>query len=86
MTTQMLPAYSIGPGDVILTFDCGSNSLLNFASLPFSFICEHTMTGLSELYDSDLDEYQEIVFRNGYVRRAYEIPDLTFSESMEKAY
>lgn len=76
---KVLPAYGISPGDVILTFDGGSNSELNFAGLPFGFICAHTLTGFPELYDVDLDKYQEIFLRNGHIRQAYEIPELTFS-------
>ena len=76
---EALPAYGIDPKDIILTFDGGSNSELNFAGLPFGFICAHTMTGFPCLYDIDLEEYQEIILRNGHSRRAYEIPELTFS-------
>lgn len=76
---ETLPAYGIDPKDIILTFDGGSNSELNFAGLPFGFICAHTLTGLSELYDIDLDEYREIMLRNGHKRQAYEIPSLAFS-------
>lgn len=76
---ETLPSYGIDPKDIILTFDGGSNSELNFARLPFGFICAHTMAGFPELYDVDLAEYQEIVLRNGHRRRAYEIPALTFS-------
>ena len=76
---EKLPAYGVDPKDIILTFDGGSNSELNFAGLPFGFICAHTMTGLSELYEIDLDEYQEIVLSNGHKRRAHELPGLSFS-------
>lgn len=72
-------AYGINPGDVILTFDGGSNSELNFSGLQFGFICAHTLAGFPELYDIDLDEYREIILRNGHSRRIYEVPELTFS-------
>ena len=65
--------------EVILTFDGGSNSEANFASLPFSFICAHSMAGHPELYDIDLDEYEEISLNNGHLRVAYELPNFTFS-------
>lgn len=65
--------------DIILTFDGGSNSEANFAALPFSFICAHTMTTFHDLYEIDLDQYQELTLRNGHTRSAYEIPALTFS-------
>lgn len=77
--SKVLPAHGISPSDAILTFDGGSNSEFNFASLPFGFICAHTLTGLPELYDIDLDKYQEVILRNGHSRQAYEIPELTFS-------
>ena len=64
---------------VILTFDGGSNSESNFADLPFSFICAHTMTSFPDLYNIDLDQFQEITLRNGHTRCAYELPELTFS-------
>ena len=67
------------PKNVILTFDGGSNSEANFAALPFSFICAHTLTSFPDLYEIDLDMYQEITLRNGHTRCAYEIPELTFS-------
>ena len=67
------------PKSVILTFDGGSNSENNFATLPFSFICAHTMTSFPDLYEIDLDSYQEITLRNGHTRCAHEIPSLTFS-------
>ena len=76
---EVLPAYGIDPKDIILTFDGGSNSELNFTGLPFGFICAHTMTGFPCLYDIDLEDYQEIILRNGHIRRVYEIPSLTFS-------
>ena len=79
LAANELPAYGIEPGDVILIFDGGSNSELNFSSLPFGFICAHTLAGFPELYRIDLDEYQEIILRNGHSRLAYEIPELTFS-------
>ena len=74
-----ISAYGITPEDVILTFDGGSNSELNFSSLRFGFICAHTLTGFPELYDIDLDEYREITLRNGHIRCVYEIPELSFS-------
>lgn len=82
--SKTLPAYGIDPKDIILTFDGGSNSELNFAGLPFGFICAHTMAGLSELYDIDLDAYREIILRNGHKRQAYEIPTLSFSGAAGK--
>ena len=57
---EKLPTYGVDPKEIILTFDGGSNSELNFAGLPFSFICAHTMKGLPELYEIDIDEYKEI--------------------------
>ncbi len=67
------------PKSTILTFDGGSNSENNFAALPFSFICAHTMTSFPELYEIDLKAYKELTLRNGHARFAHEIPDLTFS-------
>ena len=72
-------AYGISPEDVILTFDGGSNSELNFSGLQFGFICAHSLSGFPELYDIDLDEYQEITLRNGHSRCVYEISELVFS-------
>ena len=74
-----ISAYGINPEDVILTFDGGSNSELNFTGLKFGFICAHTLTSFPELYNIDLNEYQEVTLRNGHSRFAYEIPELTFS-------
>lgn len=65
--------------EITLTFDGGSNSESNFADLPFNFICAHTMTGFQELYDIDVDRYQEITLRNGHTRRAYQINRFSFS-------
>lgn len=65
--------------EVILTFDGGSNSESNFADLPFSFICAHTMTSFPDLYNIELDQYQVITLRNGHTRCAHELPELTFS-------
>ena len=76
---EKLPTYGVDPKEIILTFDGGSNSELNFAGLPFSFICAHTMKGLPELYEIDIDEYKEIILRNGHKRQAHEIPEITFS-------
>ena len=74
-----ISAYGISPEDVILTFDGGSNSELNFSGLQFGFICAHSLAGFPELYEIDLDEYQEIVLRNGHSRCVCEIPELAFS-------
>ena len=74
-----ISAYGISPEDVILTFDGGSNSELNFSGLQFGFICAHSLTGFPELYDIDLDDYQEIILRNGHSRCVYELPNLVFS-------
>lgn len=77
---KAMKAYGIDdPKSVILTFDGGSNSEANFAALPFSFICAHTLASFPDLYDIDLDVYQELTLRNGHTRCAYEIPELTFS-------
>lgn len=76
---QAVSAYGISSKDIILTFDDGGNSATNFSRLPFGFICAHTMTGFSELYDIDLDQYKEIILRNGHKRQVYEIPKFTFS-------
>ena len=77
---KAMKAHGINdPKSVILTFDGGSNSEANFAALPFSFICAHTMTSFPDLYETDLDMYQELTLRNGHTRCAYEIPELTFS-------
>ena len=65
--------------NIILTFDGGSNSETNFAALPFSFICAHTLTSFPDLYEIDLNQYQEITLRNGHTRCAHEIPEFTFS-------
>ncbi|MBP5753501.1 MAG: IS1634 family transposase, partial [Treponema sp.] len=77
--SKTLPSYGIDPKEVVLTFDGGSNSEVNFAGLPFGFICAHSLTGFQDMYETDIDEYCEIVLRNGHKRKAYEIPDLTFS-------
>ena len=77
--SNMLPSYGIKPSDVILTFDGGSNSEINFSNLPFGFICAHTLTGFPELYDIDIEQYREVTLRNEHVRLAYEIPELSFS-------
>ena len=83
--SKAIGAYGIkDPASVILTFDGGSNSETNFATLPFSFICAHSMTGFPELYDTDLNEYKEIILRNGHTRCAYELPDFSFSGVMGK--
>ena len=37
------------------------------------------MKGLPELYEIDIDEYKEIVLRNGHKRQAHEISEITFS-------
>ena len=77
---ETIKAHGIqDPKSVLITFDGGSNSETNFSALPFSFICAHTMTSLPQLYDFDLDDFQEITLRNGHTRRAYEIPTLEFS-------
>lgn len=78
--SKTMPAYGINDlKSIMLTFDSGSNSESNFAALPFSFICAHTMTSFPELYEIDLKAYQNFTLRNGHTRCAHEISDLTFS-------
>ena len=78
--SKALAAHGIkDPQSVIITFDGGSNSETNFAAMPFSFICAHSMTGFPELYGTDLGEYKEITLRNGHTRCAYELPNFSFS-------
>ncbi len=76
---QALSVCGISSKDVILTFDDGSNSAVNFSKLPFGFICAHTMTGFSKLFDIDLSKYKEITIRNVRSRKVHEIPSFTFS-------
>ena len=52
---------------------------MNFANLPFSFICAHSAISFQNLYDIDRAEYETIELRNGHTRCAYELPELTFS-------
>lgn len=64
----------------ILTFDGGSNSKHNFANLKLSFICAHSLTGLKNLYDIDVDKYDKITLKNNHERKAYRIDNLEFSD------
>ena len=67
------------PKDITVTFDGGSNSKENFSILEFHFICAHSLEGMKELYDIDLDKYTMIELENGSSRLAYRIDNLEFS-------
>lgn len=65
--------------EVTVSFDGGSNSEENFKFLRVHFICAHSLDSHKELYDIDVDQYQEVKLANGHTRRAYRIDGLTFS-------
>ena len=77
--TKELKAHGINPTEVTVTLDGGSNSEENFSGLDFHIICSHSMTGMKELYDIDLDDYKEIRYDDTHSRLAYRLDDFTFS-------
>ncbi len=70
----------LDPKEITLTFDGGSNSEEKFSNIPFHIICAHSLTGMKELYDIDLDQYQEVTLGSSEKKRlAYRVDDIEFS-------
>lgn len=76
---EQLTKLGVNPAEITISFDGGSNSEENFSNLGFHFVCAHSMTGHKELYDIDLEQYQEVVLQNEHHRRVYLLEELTFS-------
>ena len=65
--------------DVTVSFDGGGNSAEALSSLPFHFVCAHSLAGLKELLDIPLSEYSEVDLGDGHKRLARRVDGLTFS-------
>lgn len=76
---EQLTKLGVNPAEITISFDGGSNSEENFSNLGFHFVCAHSMTGHKELYDIDLEQYQDVVLQNEHHRKAYLLEELTFS-------
>lgn len=76
---EQLSKLGINPEEMTISFDGGSNSEENFSNLGFHFVCSHSLVGHKELYDIDLDRYQDVVLQNEHHRKAYLLEELTFS-------
>ena len=76
---KQLIALGIDPREVTISFDGGSNSEENFTNLGFRFVCAHSMVGHKDLYDIDLDLYDQVTLLNGHERKAYFLPTFDFS-------
>ena len=76
---EQLASLKIDPGEVTICFDGGSNSEENFSNLDFHFVCSHSLTGLKELYEIDLNQYTKIKLSNDRERKVFFLSSLTFS-------
>ena len=65
--------------DVTVSFDGGGNSAAALSSLPFHFVCAHSLAGLKELLDIPLSEYSEVDLGDGHKRLARRVDGLEFS-------
>lgn len=66
-------------GEVTVSFDGGGNSAEALASLPFNFVCAHSLAGLKGLYDVPAGEYVTVDIGGGRTRVAHRVDGLTFS-------
>ena len=76
---EHLEKMDIPLDEVTITFDGGSNSEENFKNLGFHFICAHSLVSHKDLYEIDLDEYEDIQLHNGTIKKAYRVDDRVFS-------
>lgn len=76
---ERLEKFEIPLDEVTVTFDGGSNSEENFKDLGFHFICAHSLVSHKDLYEIDLDKYENIQLKNGTIKKAYRIDDRIFS-------
>ena len=79
LINDQLPDCGLKTSDITIIFDGGSNSEDNFNGLCFDYICAHSLTGIKDLYDIDLDEYKTYTLRNGKERLGYFLDELEFS-------
>lgn len=65
--------------DVTVSFDGGGNSAEALSSLPFHFVCAHSLAGHKGLLDIPLAEYAEVDLGGGRTRLARRVDGLEFS-------
>lgn len=76
---EQLKKLGMNPAEITISFDGGSNSEKNFSDLGFHFVCSHSLSSHKSLYDIDLDQYEDVILKNGHSRKAYPTGSLTFS-------
>jgi len=65
--------------EVTVAFDGGGNSAEALSSLPFHFVCAHSLAGMPELRRVPLSDFSEVGIGGGRTRLAFRVDDLEFS-------